>query len=166
MAGLAKDLLRRCSLCARGADVIKVTATGGVLSNVNAGTGQQFTDEELRAIADTAHALGRQPKDMTRLAHQLGVKIALGTDSGVSPNGENANEFVEYVNIGMTPMQALVAGTVDAARAGGFEQVGSLEPGKAADLVAMQGNPLDDIRAVLGVHFVMRDGIVFKGEAR
>ena len=232
----------------RGADVIKVTATGGVLSNVNAGTGQQFTDEEMRAIADTAHALGRkvtahahakvgieaalragfdsighsmwadegtmrlflktgawliptvypityvgdtrekllrgpyrnappavldkllelgrQPKDMTRLAHQMGVKIALGTDSGVSPNGENANEFVEYVNIGMTPMQALIAGTVDAARAGGLEQVGSLEPGKAADLVAMPGNPLNDIRAVLGVHFVMRDGIVFKGEAR
>lgn len=232
----------------RGADVIKVTSTGGVLSNVNAGTGQQFTDEELRAIADTAHALGRkvtahahakagieaalragfdsiehsmwadegtmrlfvktgawliptvypityvgdtrekllqgpyrnappavlekllelgrQPKDMTRLAHRMGVKIALGTDSGVSPNGENANEFVEYVNVGMTPMQALVAGTVDAARAGGLENVGSLEPGKAADLVAMPRSPLDDIRAVLEVRFVMRDGIVFKGDAR
>jgi imidazolonepropionase-like amidohydrolase len=232
----------------RGADVIKVTATGGVLSNVSAGTGQQFTDEELRAIAETAHSLGRkvtahahakagidaalragfdsiehsmwagedtmrlfkekgawliptvypitwvgdtrekllqgpyrnsppavlekllelgrQPKEMTRLAHRMGVKIALGTDSGVSPNGENVNEFVEYVQIGMTPMQALVAGTVDAAKAGGLESVGSLEPGKDADVVAMPGSPLDDIRAVLGVSFVMRDGIVFKGAAQ
>lgn len=228
----------------RGADVIKVTATGGVLSNVNAGTGQQFTDDELKAIAETAHALGRkvtahahakagidaalragfdsiehsmwadedtmrlfrksgawliptvypityvgdtrekllrgpykdsppaildkllelgrQPKEMTRMAHRMGVNIALGTDSGVSPNGENANEFVEYVDIGMTPMQSLVAGTVDAARAGGLEKVGQLTQGMAADLVAMPRSPLEDIRAVLEVSFVMRDGIVFK----
>jgi imidazolonepropionase-like amidohydrolase len=229
----------------RGADVIKVTATGGVLSETATGTGQQFTEAELQAIAETAHALGRkvtahahekagieaalragfdsiehamwadrdtmnlfrstgawmiptvypitavgdtpekmkqgpfkdmpapimekllrlgkQPKDMTRLAHRMGVRIALGTDSGVSPHGENANEFVEYVNAGMSQMEALAAGTVNAAEAGGIsDQVGSLEPGKAADIVAMAGSPLDDISAVLDVRFVMRDGVVFK----
>jgi len=222
----------------RGADVIKVTATGGVLSETATGTGQQFTDVELRAIADTAHALGRKVtahahekagieaalragfdsiehamwadkgtmklfketgawmiptvypitavgdtpekmkqgpfKDMPppimekllrlgRLAHSMGVKIALGTDSGVSPHGENANEFVEYVNVGMTEMEALMAGTVNAAEAGGVaDRVGSLEPGKAADVVAMADSPLDDINAVLHVKFIMRDGVVFR----
>jgi imidazolonepropionase-like amidohydrolase len=229
----------------RGADVIKVTATGGVLSETATGTGQQFTDDELRAIAETAHSLGRkvtahaheaagieaalragfdsiehamwadkdtmnlfrktgawmiptiypitavgdtpekmkqgpfkdmpppimekllrlgrQPKDMTRLAHSMGVKIALGTDSGVSPHGENANEFVEYVNVGMTEMEALMAGTVNAAEAGGIaDRIGSIAPGKAADVVAMADSPLEDIDAVLNVQFVMRDGVVFK----
>lgn len=228
----------------RGADVIKVTVTGGVLSETAAGTGQQLTDEELAAIVETAHALGRkvtahahaaegieaalragfdsiehamwadedtmrlfrktgawmiptvypitavgdtpekmrqgpfkdlpppimekllelgrQPKDMTALAVEMGVNIALGTDSGVSPHGENANEFIEYVNAGMSPMEALVAGTLNAAVAGGIEDsVGSVEPGKAADLVAMRGSPLEDIDEVLRVVFVMRDGIVF-----
>ena len=228
----------------RGADVIKVTATGGVLSETAAGTGQQLTDAELRAIVETAHSLGRkvtahahaaagieaalragfdsiehamwadeetmklfketgawmiptvypitavgdtpekmkqgpfrdmpppimkklldlghQPKDMTRLAHRMGVKIALGTDSGVSPHGENANEFLEYVNIGMSEMEALMAGTVHAAEAAGIAgSTGSLEPGKAADLVAMEKSPLEDISEVLRVKLVMRDGIVF-----
>ena len=107
--------------------------------------------------------LGRQPKDMTRLAHDMGVNIALGTDSGVSPHGENANEFVEYVNVGMTEMEALMAGTVNAAEAGGVaDRVGSLEAGKAADMVAMADNPLEDITAVLRLRFIMRDGVVFK----
>jgi imidazolonepropionase-like amidohydrolase len=228
-----------------GADVIKVTATGGVMSNVAAGTGQQFTAEELKAIADTAHALGRkvtahahakegivaaaeagfdsiehamwadedtmkvlkrlgvwivptvypityvgdtpekmkqgplkdlppasmakllelgrQPKDMTRLAHQMGVKIALGTDTAISPHGENAHEFIEYVNAGMTPMEALMAGTVHAAEAGGIaDSTGSIVAGKAADIVGLAASPLESIDAVLDVRFVMRDGLVFK----
>ena len=106
--------------------------------------------------------LGRQPKDMTALAIRMGVNIALGTDSGVSPHGENANEFVEYVNAGMTPMQSLAAGTVNAATAAGIADAGSLQPGYAADIVAMRASPLDDIRAVLDVDFIMRDGLVFK----
>ncbi len=229
----------------RGADVIKVTATGGVLSETAAGTGQQLTDEELRAIVETAHnlgrkvtahahakegieaalragfdsiehamwadkgtmklfvktgawmiptiypitavgdtpermkkgpfghlpqaimdkllKLGRQPKDMGALAYKMGVKIALGTDSGVSPHGENANEFIEYVNIGMSEMESLMAGTINAAIAAGIDKkTGSLEIGKAADIVAMPRNPLEDIEAVLEVGFVMRDGVIFK----
>jgi imidazolonepropionase-like amidohydrolase len=228
----------------RGADVIKVMASGGTLDESDAPTDQQFTDEELKAIADTAHALGRkvtahahgkgaidaciranfdsiehgmwadeatlkamkakgiwliptvwpidyvgdtpekvragpmkdlplvslnkvialgsQPKKLARQAHALGVKIALGTDAGVYPHGQNAHEFIEYVDAGMTPMESLVAGTSDAALAGGIKNVGKLEPGMAADLVALPVSPLKDIHAVLDVPFVMRDGIVFK----
>lgn len=243
----ADDCMRAVrQMVKRGADVIKVTSTGGVLSDTNAGTGQQFTHEELKAIATTAHmlgrkvtahaharpgieaalnagfdsiehamwadegtmrlfketgawmiptvypityvgdtpekmrqgpfkdappavmekllALGRQPKDMTRLAREMGVRIALGTDSGVSPHGENANEFIEYVSVGMSPMEALVAGTRDAALAAGIEDAGMLVPGMRADLVALPRSPLEDITAVLEVDFVMRDGLVFKNK--
>lgn len=231
----------------RGADVIKVTVTGGVLSETAAGTGQQLTHEELEAIVDAAHSLGRkvtahahakagieaairagfdsiehamwadketmklfkktgtwmiptiypitvvgdtpekmakgpfknmpppimekllrlgkQPKEMTRLAHKMGVKIALGTDAGLFPHGDNANEFIEYVGVGMTEIEALMAGTINAAKAAGVDhKVGSIEPGKAADIVALPASPLDDIKQVLNVNFVMRDGIIFKSE--
>ncbi|HWM30040.1 MAG TPA: amidohydrolase family protein, partial [Woeseiaceae bacterium] len=95
--------------------------------------------------------------------HSMDVRIALGTDSAVSPHGENANEFIEYVNAGMSEMEALTAGTLKAAEAGGFaDRAGSLEPGKAADIVAMAESPLDDISAVLEMQFVMRDGVVFR----
>lgn len=229
----------------RGANVIKVMATGGTLDESNSGTGQQFTDEELKAIADTAHAFGRkvtahahakagidacvragfdsiehgmwaddktlremkargtwlvptvatitfvgdtpekikagplkdlppvsmekvlklgtQPRKLARLAHDIGTKIALGTDAPLVPHGQNAMEMVEYVNAGMTPMEALMTGTVNAAEAAGVPDVGRLEPGKAADIVALSRSPLDDIKAVMDVGFVMRDGIVFKG---
>jgi imidazolonepropionase-like amidohydrolase len=230
----------------RGADVIKVMASGGTLDESDAPTDKQFTDAELQAIAETTHALGRkvtahahgkeaidacvragfdsiehgmwadaetlkamkakgvwliptvwpidyvgdtpekvrsgpmkdlplvslnkvialgsQPKKLAKLAQQIGTKIALGTDAGVYPHGQNANEFVEYVDAGMTPMQALISGTSDAALAGGIKGVGTLEPGMAADMVAMTASPLQDIHAVQNVSFVMRDGIVFKQE--
>ena len=229
----------------RGADVIKVMASGGTLDESDAPTDKQFTDEELQAIAETAHSLGRkvtahahgkdaidacvranfdsiehgmwadaetlkamkakgiwliptvwpidyvgdtpekvrngplrdlppvslakvmrlgkQPKILVHLAHQIGTKIALGTDAGVYPHGQNAHEFIEYVeNGGMTPMESLISGTSDAALAGGIKGVGTLEPGMDADVVAMPISPLDDIKAVLDVPFVMRDGFVFK----
>ncbi len=101
---------------------------------------------------------------MTKLAYEMGVNIALGTDSGVSPHGHNAREFLEYVAIGMTPMEALMAGTVNAARAGAIEGMGSLVIGNDADIVAMPGSPLEDIDEVLSLTFIMRDGIVFKDE--
>lgn len=232
----------------RGADVIKVMATGGVLDESDAGTGQQFTDAELKSIADTAHSLGRkvtahahakagidacvranfdsiehgmwadqetlkamkakgiwlvptaaaityvgdtpekirkgplkdlpavsmekmlrlgnQPRTVVKMAHQIGVGVALGTDAPLVPHGENGAEMVEYVNAGMTPMEALMTGTVNAAQAGGIKNVGRLEPGMSADIVAMSKSPLDDIHAVMHVQFVMVAGIVAKNETQ
>ncbi|MBP8232574.1 MAG: amidohydrolase family protein [Rhizorhabdus sp.] len=231
-----------------GADVIKVHVTGGVLDESDAGTGQQFTDEELRAIVDAGHAMGRkvtthahgksgidaavragydsiehamwadeeslklmkqkgtwliptvwpiswvgdtpekvrqgpfknlapnslaklyqlgdQPKKMVRAAIRLGVPIALGTDNGIAPHGTNGYEMLEYVEAGMTPMEALKTGTVNAAKAGGVNDRGSIAPGLAADIIALEGDPLTDIRAVLSVDFVMRDGIIFKKDGK
>ena len=73
------------------------------------------------------------------------------------------NIGIEYVNAGMSPAESLAAGTINAARAAGVDhQVGSLEPGKAADIVAMSQSPLDDISSVLRLQFIMRDGVIFK----
>lgn len=223
----------------RGADVIKLTATGGVLSATAAGTEQQFTDEELRAIVETAHLLGRKvaahahgtagikaalragvdsiehgsflddeaialfkssnaylvptlhagmtvaniasmedsyflpavrekalavgPKMKNALgrAYRAGVRIAFGTDCGVGPHGDNGREFLLLVEAGMTPADALRSATVSAADLLGLsDQIGTIEPGKAADIVAVQGSPLDDIAAMQRVTFVMKGGRV------
>lgn len=227
-----------------GADVIKVHVTGGVLDPSDAGTEQQFTDEELTAIADAAHSMGRkvtthahgkggidaavragydsiehgmwadeeslqlmkqrgtyliptvwpitwvgdtpekvlrgpmkdinpaslnkllklgdQPKKLVRMAIEIGTPIALGTDSGIAPHGTNAQEMVEYVEAGMTPVEALKTATVNAADAAGLKDRGTLAPGMVADVIALDGDPTADINAVSSVSFVMRDGIVFK----
>jgi imidazolonepropionase-like amidohydrolase len=224
-----------------GADVIKITATGGVLSPTAAGLGQQFSQEELEAIVDAAHRMGRKvtahahggdgivsflkaggdsiehgtylddegvrlfkqrgaylvptllagdfvareaakptsfftpaqkakaleagPKmlDMARRAHAGGVKIAFGTDSGVSAHGDNAQEFALLVRAGMTPLQAVQAATVVAAEHLQLaHEIGSLKPGKAADLIAVDGDPLADVRTLERVRFVMRAGEVHK----
>jgi imidazolonepropionase-like amidohydrolase len=229
----------------RGVDVIKVMATGGTLDEGDGGTGQQFTDAELQAIAETAHAFGRkvtahahakagidacvranfdsiehgmwadeetlkamkakgiwliptaatityvgdtpekvrngplkdlppvsmekvlklgtQPRKLVTLAHKIGVKIAVGTDAPLVPHGQNAMEMVTYVvDSGLTPMEALMAGTVNAAEAGGIKDVGKIAPGMTADVVAMPKSPLEDIHAVMNVGFVMHGGIVAK----
>jgi imidazolonepropionase-like amidohydrolase len=106
--------------------------------------------------------LGTQPRKLVKLAHQLGVGIALGTDAPLVPHGQNAAEMVEYVKAGMTPMEALMSGTVNAATAGGIKTAGRLEPGMAADVVAMSRSPLEDINAVMDVGFVMTGGLVVK----
>ena len=224
----------------RGADVIKITATGGVLSEVAAGTGQQLFDDELAAIVETAHSLGRkvaahahgvgginaalragvdsvdhgtysdaqsfrlykqkgsymvptmlagvtaiamaessdfmppkirekalrtgrQHKQVVTAAHKAGVKIAFGTDSGVSKHGNNALEFGLLVAAGLSEMEALVAATISAADLVGLSnEVGTIEPGKAADMVATANSPLDDITEMERIRFVMRNGIVYK----
>ena len=225
----------------KGADVIKITATGGVLSNTAAGLGQQFSNEELTAIVDSAHRMGRRvtahahgadgitsflkaggdsiehgtwldaegialmkkngaylvptlmagdfvyrvasgpnnfltpaqsakaldagPKmlDMARRAHDAGVKIAFGTDTGVSAHGDNAGEFALLVKAGLTPLEAIQAATVNAADHLQISAVaGSLTPGHAADLIAVQGDPLKDVAVLKQVGFVMKDGAVYK----
>jgi imidazolonepropionase-like amidohydrolase len=91
------------------------------------------------------------------------VRIALGTDAAVYPHGRNAGEFAELVRLGMKPIDALKAGTsIDAQLLGVFATTGSLEAGKLADVVAVPGNPLDDIRVTQTVKFVMKDGVIYK----
>ena len=96
-------------------------------------------------------------------SHAAGVKIAFGTDSGVSPHGQNAHEFELMVAGGMPPMKAIQSATLEAARLLRIEdRLGTVEPKKTADLVAVKGNPLDDIRLMKEVVFVMKDGVIHK----
>lgn len=225
-----------------GADVIKITATGGVLSNTNAGTGQQFFDDELVAIVETAKKMGRrvtahahgktgiesalkagvksiehgtyldrntarlfkkydatlvptvlagmtvvdwaenhnflppnsakkalevgpQMQDMLRIAWNNGVKVAFGTDTGVSRHGDNAQEFTYMIKAGMSEMDAIKAATIVAAEHIRMDdKIGTLEAGKYADLIAVNGNPLQNIEELLDVDFVMKGGKVYKNE--
>ncbi|GHA75703.1 metal-dependent hydrolase family protein [Cognatilysobacter bugurensis] len=223
-----------------GSDLIKITATGGVLSYAKSGDAPQFTVEEARAIVETAkdygyqvaaHAHGTEgmkraveagvtsiehgtymtddvmslmkkkgtwyvptisagkfvaekakvdgyfpdvvrPKaariggliqQTAAQAHKNGVKIGFGTDAGVGPHGENAREFIYMVEAGMTPAQALQSATVSAAEVLGVDDQGVIEVGKRADIIAMPGNPVDDINTVMNVDFVMKDGAVHRG---
>ena len=94
-----------------------------------------------------------------------GVKIGLGTDAAVYPHGRNAEEFHQMVDLGMKPVDALRAGTsVDAELLGLSAKIGSLEPGKLADVVAMPGDPTTDIRQTEHVFFVMKDGVIYKND--
>ena len=101
----------------------------------------------------------------TKLAVANHVKIALGTDAGVIPHGTNAREFGLMVEWGgLTPMAALTAGTMNGAKLLGWDaRVGSLAPGKLADMVAVPGDPLADIHVTERVSFVMKGGVVYKG---
>ncbi len=122
-------------------------------ANPNAYTGEVLKKIQWR-IGVTGKAL--------RFAHARGVKIAFGTDAGVSKHGRNADEFELMVEHGMSPMDAIVAATVNAADLLGVSaDVGTLEPGKAADLIAVDGDPLQDVRTLKRVVYVMRDGRVF-----
>ena len=225
-----------------GADWIKITATGGVLSVAKSSENPQFTDEELVAVIDTAadyglrvaaHAHGTEgmkraviagvasiehgtfmDQEVMRLmkkkgtyyvptilagdwvaekakidgffpdlvrpkaaaigpvikstfakAYKAGVPIVFGTDSGVSAHGDNAQEFSLMVEGGMPPMEAIQSATSVAAKFLGIDDThGTLEANKQADIVAVPGNPLDDITAMERVSFVMKAGIIYKHE--
>ena len=114
-------------------------------------------------IREKAETVLPYAKESIRRAIASGVKIAFGTDAGVYPHGENAREFATLVNDrGMEPVEALRAATLYAADLLGVDDRGVIAPGKLADLVAMDGNPLEDITATEHVTFVMRGGKVFR----
>ena len=97
-------------------------------------------------------------------AHAAGVKVAFGTDSGVSTHGENAREFVYMVEAGMPPLAAILAATREAATLlGAADRIGSIQAGRFADLIAVAGNPVTDISELRRVTFVMKGGKVFVG---
>jgi imidazolonepropionase-like amidohydrolase len=223
-----------------GSDVIKITATGGVLSLAKNGSNPQFTEEEIRAIVETAkdygmhtaaHAHGAEgmkravmagittiehgsmmteeimdlmkqkgtfyvptiiagkyvaemaavpgyyhplvvPKaiefgpviqETFRKAYKRGVKIAFGTDAGVYPHGQNAKEFSYMVEAGMPPMEAIKSATVtNAGILGMADKIGTLEVGKLADIVGSDENPLQNIKTLEKISFVMKEGVVYK----
>lgn len=225
-----------------GADWIKITATGGVLSVAKDGLRPQFTEEEIKAVVETAADLGLQvaahahgtegikraikggvtsiehgsilddeaiellkkyktwyvptlmagastadsakiigyyppvvrqkaleisPKMINSFskAYKAGVKIAFGTDAGVFAHGKNAKEFKLMTDGGMSPMEAILCATLEAARMLKMEnQLGSLEKGKLADIIAVNDNPLQNITTLEKVIFVMKDGVVYKNE--
>jgi imidazolonepropionase-like amidohydrolase len=223
-----------------GAQVIKFMATGGVLSNVSGGLGRAMQPEEMRAVIETAHNLGRKvaahshakegtaaaveagvdtidhgtflddatirlmkargtwlvptmiapatalqqaragllppatvpkaeeaaaaAKESHRKAIAAGVRIAFGTDTGVSRHGDNAKEFALMVEAGMTPGQAIKAATVNAAEALDRPGLGRIAPGLAADIIAVDGDPLADVRQLEDIDFVMKGGRIVKQE--
>ncbi len=222
-----------------GADVIKITATGGVLSQQGRGLEAHFTNAEMQSIADTAHSLGLKVmahahgargmeaaaaagidtiehatfadeaalkvmkakgtimvptlmalegvrarlgkgiytptvekkarealeaagRQVTR-AKQMGVTIAFGTDAGVFEHGTNAGEFALLVKYGLTPQEALASATTGAAKALGMEQeIGKIAVGYSADLIAVDANPLTDVRTLEKVQWVMARGRIIE----
>jgi imidazolonepropionase-like amidohydrolase len=127
------------------------------------GEGKQygFTEEML----EKERSLGQKQREGFRKAAQTGVKIAFGTDAGVYPHGGNAKQFAVMVKYGLTPLQAIQSATVTAADLLGWsDRVGSIESGKFADLIAVEGNPLSDVTALEHVDFVMKGGQVVKNE--
>jgi imidazolonepropionase-like amidohydrolase len=222
-----------------GVDVIKILATGGVLSRGDSPGAAQFTLEELKVAAETAHRggrkiaahahgtegiknailagidsiehasliddegirlakqhgtylvmdiynddyllneapkyglptenldkermVGRLQRENFRKAFQAGVKMAFGTDAGVYPHGDNAKQFFYMVKFGMTPSQAIRAATANAADLiDRSKDVGTIEAGKYADIIAVSADPLADVRALEHVDFVMKGGVVYK----
>lgn len=224
-----------------GADLIKITATGGVLSMAKDGSGAQFTEDEIRAIVTTAkdygfkvaaHAHGAEGMKRAVLAgvssiehgtymteeimelmkqrgtylvptiiagkstadsakkpgyypevvrakalvvgnyiqatfakaYKAGVKIAFGTDAAVYPHGKNWMEFIYMTEAGMPILEAIKAATVNAADLLGNDQLGVIEKGKLADIVAIEGDPVKEVKAMGNMRFVMKNGIIYKNE--
>lgn len=222
-----------------GVDVIKILATGGVLSKGDSPGAEQFSFEELKVAADEAHKAGRKiaahahgtqgikdsilagidsiehaslaDDEDIRLAKEhgtyfdmdiynddyllgqaakfgleqenidkekmvgkaqretfskavkAGVKMAFGTDAGVYPHGDNAKQFVTMVQYGMTPAQAIRTATQNSADLlGRSKDVGTIEVGKYADIIAVSGDPLADVSVLQSVGFVMKGGVVYK----
>jgi imidazolonepropionase-like amidohydrolase len=114
-------------------------------------------------ILNKEKLVGQVQRESFRKAVQAGVKITFGTDAGVYPHGWNARQFKYMVKFGLTPMQAIQAATVNASDLLGWKnKVGSITPGKYADIIAVSANPLDDVSVLEKVNFVMKGGVVYK----
>ena len=114
-------------------------------------------------VRPKALAIGPKIQDTFARAYKAGVKIAFGTDSGVSPHGQNWKEFEYMVEAGMPAMEAIQSATIVASNlAGNTDQLGSIEQGKLADIIAVEGNPIEDISMMKQVQFVMKGGTVYK----
>jgi imidazolonepropionase-like amidohydrolase len=120
-----------------------------------------FTDEML----EKEHSIGLKQRQGFRRAAQAGVKLAFGTDAGVYPHGRNAKQFTTMTQWGLAPIQAIQTATVNAADLIGWsDRVGSLDPGKFADIIAVEGDPTTDVSVLEHVKFVMKGGQVVKDE--
>jgi len=108
--------------------------------------------------------LGDIQRENFRRAHQAGVKMVFGTDAGIYPHGDNAKQFAVMVRYGMTPTQAIQSATINAADALGRSDIGAIETGRFADIVAVSGNPAQDVTLLERVTFVMKGGVVEKDE--
>ncbi|HME38074.1 MAG TPA: amidohydrolase family protein [Steroidobacteraceae bacterium] len=123
---------------------------------------QSRADEPADFLRHDADLGAAQRRNFTK-AVRAGVKMTFGTDAGVCPHGINARQFAFMVKYGMTPMQAIQSATLNAADLiGHTELFGSITPGKSADIIAVNGDPLADIRELEHVHFVMKEGTVYK----
>ncbi|HJV89893.1 MAG TPA: amidohydrolase family protein [Holophagaceae bacterium] len=142
----------------KGCVLVPTLVTGRRMVAIQQGSAPQ-------RIKDKALAAGKRQADLIHRAQAKGVKVGFGTDSAVTPHGENAMEFALLVKGGMTPLEALRAATsVDAALLGIEGQVGTLTPGLLADVVAVPGDPTKDITATERVAFVMKEGRVVVGD--
>ena len=116
-------------------------------------------------IIDKEKLVGKLQRENFSKAVKAGVKMAFGTDAGVYPHGWNAKQFFYMVKFGLTPMQSIQAATINAADLLSWkEKTGSITKGKFADIIAVEGNPMDDITILEHVKFVMKDGTVYKNE--
>ena len=96
-------------------------------------------------------------------AHERGVRLAYGSDTGIVRHGDNGGDLLQLARIGLSPMQAIEVATVNSAEAIGLRsEIGSLEAGKRADIIATERSPLEEIGQLLKIAFIMRDGHVFK----
>ena len=116
-------------------------------------------------IMNKERMVGKQQRQNFQKAVSAGVKIAYGTDAGVYPHGWNAKQFYCLIKYGLTAMQAIQSATINAADLLDWkDRTGSITKGKLADIIAVEGNPLDDITTLEHVKFVMKDGTVYKNE--
>jgi imidazolonepropionase-like amidohydrolase len=114
-------------------------------------------------IIEKERIIGRLQRENFQKAAKARVKVAFGSDAGVYPHGNNGKQFFYMVKYGLTPMQAIQAATINAADLlGEKERLGSVTAGKFADIIAVEGNPLQDVTLLENIKFVMKDGMVYK----